>query len=477
MDFANNNSRRNFLKKSLMGLSALSLPTLSGTNDRMEEKRDGITRRFNSLDPSRLTLKPPLGWNSYSSFLGDGTKFGSANEWTLIENLEVFADKLKPFGYEYFVLDCRWFSPTADGSETRLDKYGRSLPSEYRFPNGLQPIIDRAHKLGVKFGIHLVRGIPKRAVELNLPIKETSYTAKDIITIEIPHRWKGLMASVDMDKPGSQEYYNSVVDLLAEWEVDFLKYDEIEHFPKDIEAVGKAVGQCKRDMVLSISPGDLTDIKLMDLYKRNSNILRITGDVWDRRDDLEKVFVRWEEFQNFGGDGFWMDFDLIPFGHLLIPYPNLRGVNPEYMGYERMDNFTPEQKQSFMAQRALGASPLFMGGNLPTTDDLSFQMLTNKGMLECNQNGVTGKLTSRQDNIDVWKTVMKDDPSIGWIGIFNRSTESSNVDLSGLDLGLVKTKSCRFHNVWEDKPLADGLNSKFTISADGVIFLKYQIHF
>jgi alpha-galactosidase len=468
------NDRRDFLKKSLFGASALGLSTLTGLALDCENIESGLKQGSFGINPSRLTPKPPLGWNSYDCFLGDGTKFGSANEWTLMENLEVFAAKLKPAGYEYFVLDCRWFSPTADGSLTRLDEYGRSLPSESRFPNGFKPIVDRAHKLGIKFGIHLIRGIPKKAVQLNLPVKGTKYRAKDIMSTEIEHRWD-VMDSVDLDKPGSQEYYNSVLNLLAEWQVDFVKYDEIEHYPRDIEAVAKAISQCKRDIVLSISPGDLADLKLMDVYKLTSNMLRICGDVWDRREDIEKVFIRWEEFQSYGGDGFWLDFDMIPFGHLLVPYPNVRGVTPEYTGYERMDNFTREQKQSFMTQRALGASPLFMGGNLPTTDDLSFQLLTNSGMLECNQNGIIGKLASRNEIIDVWKTPRKDNRTEGWIGIFNRSETSSEITLAKLDLGLDKSKSYKFHNIWEDRPVPEGLNARFPVDADGVVFLKYAI--
>lgn len=467
------NSRRDFIKKSLIGASALGLSPLTDIINSV-----GITNNssqdYKNLNPLRLTPKPPLGWNSYDCFLGDGTKFASANEWTLLENLEVFAAKLKPVGYEYFVLDCRWFAPTADGSLTRLDEYGRSLPSEIRFPNGFKPIVDRAHKLGIKFGIHLIRGIPKKAVQLNLPVKGTNYEAKDIMSTEIKHRWN-VMSSVDLDKPGGQEYYNSILDLLAEWGVDFLKYDEIERFPRDIEAVAKAISQCGRDIVLSISPGDWADTKLMDLYRRTSNLLRITGDVWDRREDIEKVFVRWEEFQNYGGNGFWLDLDMIPFGHLLVPYPNISGSKPDSsVGYERMDNFTLDQKKTFMTQRALAASPLFMGGNLPTTDDLSFQLITNPGMLECNQNGVTGKLVNRKEKIDIWRTPKKSDSTFGWIGVFNRSEAETELSLSSLDLGLDKSKTYKFNNIWENKPVQEGLNSKFKIGPDGVIFMKYQ---
>lgn len=468
----NETTRRDFIVKSAMGFSSFAF--LPEKNWLTTEKNNRNVIKSKTVSLAKLASKPPLGWNSYDCYLGDGTKFDSANEWTLMQNLEVFAEKLKPAGYEYFVLDCRWFAPTADGSLTRLDEYGRSLPSEMRFPNGFKPIVDRAHKLGIKFGIHLIRGIPKKAVHLNLPVNGTKHTAKDIMSTEIKHRWN-VMDSVDLDKPGGQEYYNSVIDLLAKWEVDFLKYDEIERFPRDIEAVAKAISQCGRDIVLSLSPGDWADANLMDLYKRTSSLVRITGDVWDRREDIEKVFVRWEEFQNYGGDGFWIDMDMIPFGHLCVPYPNIKGEKPdESVGYERMDNFTVDQKQTFMSQRALGASPLFMGGNLPGTDDLSFKLITNKGMLECNQNGITGKLVKRKGTIDIWKTPCKGFADSGWLGIFNRNTVSVEVTYEDYAYGLDNSKNYKFFNIWENKPLESDKQIKHQIGADGVLFLKYE---
>jgi alpha-galactosidase len=467
-------SRRDFIRKSIIGASLLGLPSVSSLSGRVSglEINSPFQNKSKS-DPLRLTPKPPLGWNSYDCFLGDGTKFDSANEWRLNENLEVFAEKLKPFGYEYFVLDCRWFAPTADGSLTRLDEYGRSLPSEFRFPNGFKPMIDKAHNMGIKFGIHLIRGIPKKAVQLNLPVKGTKSRAKDILSTEVPHRWN-VMDSIDLDKPGGQEYYNSVLDILAEWGVDFLKYDEIEHFPRDIEAIAKAIAQCGRDIVLSISPGDQTDTKLMDLYKRTSNLLRITGDVWDRQESLIKCFRRWEAFQEYGGDGFWLDLDMIPFGHLCVPYPSIPGVKAPSYGYERMDSFNKDQKQTFMTQRAMSASPLFMGGHLPTTDDYSFEMITNTGMLECNQNGIVGKLAERKGAVDVWRTPAKSKADAGWIGIFNRGETSIDVALKNFLTGLIETKKYNFFNIWEKKPFEGGMSIKVKIDANGVLFLKYE---
>lgn len=174
---------------------------------------------------------PLLGWNSYDAY---GTHINGELTW---KNLEAFIQKLKPYGYVYFVLDAGWYRyydykpgenwPT-DGDEMHLtlDEHGRFIPAAFYFPDGLDEIIDYAHKHGVKFGLHLMRGIPRIAVEKDLPIKGTKYTARDIANTNDTCVWSSLNYGVDMDKPGAQEYYNSVVELLSGWGVDFIKYDD-----------------------------------------------------------------------------------------------------------------------------------------------------------------------------------------------------------------------------------------------------------
>jgi hypothetical protein len=186
---------------------------------------------------------------------------------------------LKPHGYEYFVLDAGWYQhydlkpgeiwPTdGDKSHLTIDEFGRFLPSTGIFPKGFNAIVDYAHKHGVKFGLHLMRGIPREAVEKNLPIKGTKYFARDIANVKDVCSWSKLNYGIDMTKPGAQEYYNSVVELVSSWGVDFLKYDDIVHKPLEINAVADAIEKTGRRIVLSISPGDDIDPKNFATYKR-----------------------------------------------------------------------------------------------------------------------------------------------------------------------------------------------------------------
>jgi len=425
---------------------------------------------------------PLLGWNSYDCY-------GShINEKYTKENLDAFIEKLKPYGYEYFVLDAGWYRhfdlkpgeiwPTdGDKAYLNIDKYGRFIPSEVLFPNGLKAIIDKAHNHGIKFGLHMMRGIPRKAVEKDLPVKGTTYSAKDIADVNDTCAWSSLMYGVDMDKPGAQEYYNSVLELLASWGVDFIKYDDIVHKPREINAVANAIEKSSPDIVLSISPGREINPDYYETYAR-ADMIRISGDVWDLQKDIDVNFERWERIQPYAGRGFWLDMDMIPFGHIRVNYPLTKNKLSSSRGYERMDNFSYAQKKTFITQRAMAASPLFMGGALPTSPKIVFELITNEDMLACNQNGVTGELVNRistfAEKVDVWKTPHKTNEKEGWIGVFNRNPYMELIKFNKEELGLDKSGSYHLYDIWGKKIIVDKESFIFEIPGNDVIFIHYN---
>ena len=143
------------------------------------------------------------------------------------------------------------------------------------FPTGLGALVEFAHQHGVKFGLHLMRGIPRKAVELDLPIKGTAHSARDIANVDDICSWSSLNYGIDMDKPGAQEYYNSVAELAAGWGIDFIKYDDIVHKPREINAVADAIARTGRRIILSISPGDDIDPAHYETYQR-ADMIRIS---------------------------------------------------------------------------------------------------------------------------------------------------------------------------------------------------------
>ena len=444
----------------------------------------------------KLAQTPPMGWNSFDSY---GVYL---HEKAAMENLEAFAEKLKPHGYEYFVIDAGWFGEfelqpgtiypaEKHAKKMNFNEYGLLQPSETYFPNGLQPIIDRCHELGLKFGLHLMRGIPREAYRLDLPIKGTEYTAKDITDTTSICVWNDQNYGVDMSKPGAQEFYNSLINQMADWGVDFIKYDDLVPFPEEIKAIAKAIEQSGRPMVYSLSPGNGADPNHIEEFK-TAHMLRVTADIWDEQKGIDEAFEAWRKWQGKEEPGFWIDMDMIPFGKLQLMSPKPEGVqgdeskaeliqkmkageleNFELLsgkGFTRQSKFTKDQMYTFITLRALAASPLMMGGDLPTLDEFSLKLITDEEMIACNQNGVMGHLTYDANGIEIWNTPKKESED-GWIGIFNRTSEVNKVSLKIEDLGLDVNQNFDFENLWMDKE-TEALD--FSINPNGVVFLKYN---
>jgi len=443
-----------------------------------------------------FALTPPMGWNSFDSY---GVYL---HEEAAMKNLEAFAVKLKPLGYQYFVIDAGWFGEfklcpgtkfPAERHATLLNtnEFGLLQPSKIYFPNGMQPIINRCHDLGLKFGIHIMRGIPRQSVEQNVPIQGTLYHAQDIVSKKDTCKWCLQNYGVDMTKPGAQEFYNNWIKQLADWGVDFIKADDIVPFPAEVEAVAKAIKNSGRDIVLSLSPGGRVDVNALLSFK-NGNMLRVTGDIWDDQHGIDACFSAWRKWQGKEDRNFHIDMDMIPFGELQIMSPKPEGItgkesnkeiverkkkgeltNVELLegkGWNRQSDFNKNQMYTFITMRSLAASPLMVGGDLVSMDSFSLSLLTNKEMIACNQNAVMGKLCFEKDKIEVWNTTKKNSKN-GWIGIFNRSiNEDATFTLDSKLLGLDNDKY-KIVDIWNNKILK--LNGTVIIPANGVIFLKY----
>lgn len=430
---------------------------------------------------------PPLGWNSFDCH---GVFI---NEAQALANLEVFVQRLKPHGYEYFCLDAGWYSEydfqfsegtsaSREGRTTNMDEYGRYVASPKLFPRGLRYLADRCHEQGVKFGIHIMRGIPRMAVEQNTPILGSDQRAADIADTSDVCLWSTSMFGVDMTKPGAQAYYDSVVAYLAENGVDFIKADDITDFPAEVEAVANAIAKVDRPIVLSLSPGDSTSRTNFAVYQKMANMIRLTGDVWDRPFDLRKVFDRWELWEDLGGPECYLDFDMIPFGELQV-YRESGGDNDSLSGVggRRSCQFSLPAKQTFLTQRALAASPLIMGGELTMSSDQDFDLITNSEMLACNQNGAPGKVIYSKAYCDVRKAVHRDDSTHGWLGLFNRweqepgfPAQSRSWILSAANLGFGQDHPKRFFDIWGYREI-DFSSGQLSVEIDplGVLFLRY----
>lgn len=442
-----------------------------------------------------LAQTPPMGWNSFDSY---GVYL---YEEAALANLEAFAEKLKPHGYEYFVIDAGWFGEfelqpgtiyPAEKHAKRMNfnEYGLLQPSNTYFPNGLQPIIDRCHELGLKFGLHLMRGIPREVVRLDLPIAGSEYSAAEIADTNSICRWNDQNYGVDMSKPGAQDFYNSLMNQMANWGVDFIKYDDLVPFPEEIKGIANAIELCGRPIVYSLSPGGGVDPNHLDAFK-TAHMLRVTTDIWDEQKGIDECFEAWRKWQGKEEPGFWIDMDMIPFGQLQLMSPKPEGVKGDESktdlykmmesgqiekmellsgkGFTRWSKFSEDQMYTFITLRSLAASPLMMGGDLPTLDDFSLKLITNKEMLECNQNGVMGHLVHESKDLEVWQSPKKGSKD-GWIGVFNLSDKDIQLGITKELIGL-DFDEFDLYDIWHDTSLR--FEDQKNIPANGVIFIRY----
>ncbi len=410
--------------------------------------------------------KPPLGFNSFDSYRSH------LSEDKAYALMDVMAEKYLPFGYEYFVMDAGWYKG--------VDEFGLYEPFKTYFPNGVKVLADHAHKKGLKFGVWLMRGISRKAVEQNLPVKGTPYFARDIADTNNVCVWNSSNYGVDMTKPGAQAYYNALINKLAAWGIDFIKVDDVVPNPAEIVAIAKAIEDGGHKMIFSLSPGDVHHSTHLPYYRR-ANMLRITRDIWDDPLSVEKGFYAWEQFQGAERPGFWPDLDMIPFGRL-----DVVGTAPDVPEDRRarQSRLNQGQMKTFITQRAMAASPLIIGGDLLTMDDFSYGLLTNREMLACNQNGVMGTKVYRAGNIDIWLTPHATDPQRGWIGIFNRTKSNRKVTVSKQDLGFVAfeesynlapdRRPVQLRDVWSGQTVTIADKHTFDLPAEDVVFMSFQ---
>ncbi len=372
-----------------------------------------------------IAKTPPMGWNSWDCY------GASVTEETVRKNAEFMSVHLKKYGWEYIVVDIQWSEPNAKSHEYRpfadlcMDEYGRLLPAENRFPSsaggkGFAPLAEYVHSLGLKFGIHIMRGIPRQAVHRNCKIKGTDKTAREVAKTASICAWNTDMYGVDPSKDGARAYYDSIFELYASWGVDFIKCDdicrELPHEEEELIMLSKALHDCGRDMVLSLSPGPAV-LEKAELYKRISNMWRITDDFWDQWELLLPMFERCELWQSHVQEGCFPDCDMLTLGRL-----------GKGFGHEWQCNFTKEEQITMLTLWCIFRSPLMIGTDLTLLDDWTKGLLTNRDVLGLLSHSAGARQIQRSEKKVVWCS--KDTKeNAGYLAMFNLEEKESEVPI------------------------------------------------
>ncbi len=435
---------------------------------------------------------PPMGWNSWDCF-------GAAvTEQQTMENAEYMEKNLKSHGWNIITIDIQWYEPLARGSSYRrgaaleMDANGRLLPASNRFPStkdsrSFKPIADKIHAMGLKLGVHLMRGIPRQAVDQNVPILGTNVHAADIADKRSICAWNTDMYGVDMSKPGAQEYYDSVFALLASWEIDLVKVDDLSapsyHAP-EVEAIRKAIDKTGRPIILSTSPGE-TPLNAGGHVENHANMWRVSNDFWDNWPALYAQFKRLHDWTPYRGPGHFPDADMLPIG-------NLRA----WQNDNTWTNFTDDELITLMTLWSIARSPLIIGANMPKNDEFTLSLLTNDEILAVNQRSTNNKQVSNQNNQIVWSA---DVPGSNdkYLAIFNAvpapaprgrggrgrgtqpaapanpsETQPAEISVSLSDIGI--SSQCKVRDLWGHKDLGT-VSDKITATVNSHGAVLYRI--
>ena len=373
---------------------------------------------------------PPMGWNSYDYYCTE------VNEEQVRANAEYMAAHLKEYGWEYIVIDIEWYAVGA-GSRSRefqyipfgevmMDEYARLIPDPARFPSsaggqGFAPLAEYIHSLGLKFGIHIMRGIPRAAAHEHRALKGTALTADLLADPSNICAWNPDMYGLRAHLPEAQLYYNSIMELYAQWGVDFIKCDDIcrEDAPtahREIELLHNAIEACGREIVLSLSPGP-AKISEAAFYAQNANMWRITDDFWDSWPLLKDMFRRCELWQGKAVPGAYPDCDMLPLGIIGGCFGERK---------ERSTALTPDEQRTMMGLWCIFGAPLMIGAELTKLDSDTLSLLTNRDLLELDQRGSRARQLVRTEDEAIWITQIgrnDEEDSRTYLALFNLADE------------------------------------------------------
>ena len=407
---------------------------------------------------------PPMGWNSYDYYNT------SVTEADVKANADYMAKHLKGFGWEYIVVDIAWYYNEAEDerdqfqyipfAKVEMDEYSRLYPDPKKFPSskggkGFAPLAEYVHNLGLKFGIHIMRGIPRRSAYMRTKIKGTNVTANKIANPNSICFWNPDMYGVNPKAEGAQEYYDSLLELYASWGVDYIKCDDICRMDAasskdEIRMLHNAIEKCGRKIVLSLSPGPAI-LDEQDFYHENANMWRITDDFWDRWELLRDMFDRCKKWQPYVKEGGYPDCDMLPLGKLSKGF-----------GAERDTNFTLDEQKTMLTLWCIFRSPLMIGAELTKLDADTMEILTREPLYRMLKEVTSSIEAVREEDYIIWKA---ESEAKKYYAIFNISDAALTAPLDRIE-----ERKDGALEIWSWKTVKK--DESFEIPPHGVILLS-----
>ena len=356
-------------------------------------------------------------------------------------------------GWNLITVDIQWYQPTAtgftyiNGAALTMDQYGRLTPATNKFPSavggaGFKPLADYVHSEGLKFGIHMMRGIPRQAVTQNTPVLGTTNTASQIADTNSTCLWNSDMYGVDLTKPGAQAYYDSLMVMVAAWGVDFVKIDDLSrpYHTAEIAAIRSAIDKTGRAIVFSTSPG-ATPVGMGAHVSQNANQWRIADDFWDQWSLLYPMFQLLDSWTPYRGSGNFPDADMLPLGKISGGTTNATG---------RSTYFTTNEQYTMMSLWAIARSPLILGADMTQMDTFTLSLLTNDAVIAVNQNSLHNRQLFSTNNLLAW-TADAAGYTNKYLALFNATSNTASLTVSLFSMGF--TNACAIRSLWDGAAL------------------------
>jgi hypothetical protein len=439
-----------------------------------------ISSRAQDLAPT-----PPMGWNSWDAY---GLTIGESD----YKADTVVLAGIKQFGWQYSIIDAGWYmadpiAPTVEQRKYLWNPNGLLIPVESRFPSaaggaGFKPLADWVHSQGLKFGFHIMRGIPRQVVNENPPIEGTSFHAADAADTTSPCPWDEGNWGIK-DNAAGQAYYDSMFKLYASWGLDYIKVDCISDRPyriTEIKQIAAAIKKTGRAIVLSLSPGP-TAVEHAAEVASYAQLWRISDDHWDvwkaKHEPgasefpfgIGDAFDRLEKWAPLVKPGGWPDPDMLPWGSL-TPHPG--------EGEPRQSHETKDEQQTEFTLWCFSRSPLILGANLTRLDDFTRSLITNKEVLDIDQKAQEShplkNLPAGFENARGWSSQVKTAHGVRtYLAFFNLDEKPATLRATWAQLGLEAGKHAA-RNVWDNNKQPAAESIEVSLPAHGSTIYQLQ---
>ncbi|MEO6964443.1 MAG: ricin-type beta-trefoil lectin domain protein [Acidobacteriaceae bacterium] len=373
----------------------------------------------------RLAVTPPMGWNDWAHYQCGFTA------QTVLDNANALVRTgLAAAGYKTVIIDDCWMQKGRDSK-------GNLQADPQRFPDGMKPIGEAIHKLGLNFGIY----------------EDAGYLTCD-----------GYAGSGEVNG-GGRTYFDQDARLFASWGVDYLKLDgcrmyvppgssQEAAYRKAYAEESSALKKVNRPIVFSESAP-----AYFQGHPKWYSVLRWIGgygQLWREGSDIANFHtndpdhprfpsVVWNYTYNlqlgrFQKPGNWDDADFIIGGD---------------------HGLSLAETHSQLALWSMMSAPLILSSDVGKLSTQAIVILGNKSVIAVDQDplGRMVSLVSRSADMDIlFKTLRGGDYAVA---VLNRGDLPVQVDLHPDELGFTKNANCRFasQDLWSGarQPAASAL--------------------